>query len=61
MSFGYYDRQWVDPDDVVYTGGCWECTEFHECPCGCGWGYCSQMPGEFYDGQHETCEYGVPK
>lgn len=59
MSFGYYDKDWVDPTDPwVYVGPCRCCRRFNECACGCGWGYCDDDPGEFYDGDDaaDECE-----
>jgi hypothetical protein len=62
MSFGYYDKDWVDPDpEPEYGGTCGECERFGRCPCGCGWGVCALAPGEFLDGDEEGCESGCPR
>lgn len=57
MSFGYYDRQWVDPDDeVYYEGPCNLCRRFTECPCGCGYGFCDDDVYELFDGTQPADE-----
>lgn len=57
MSFGYYDKDWVDPPDPpIYVGPCRYCSRFVMCPCGCDYGYCDDAPGEFYDGDERANE-----
>lgn len=55
------EERWLEPpEDEWYEGACEGCKRFVTCPCGCGWGYCEQDPGELYDGAEGTCEDGVP-
>lgn len=59
MSFGYYDADWIDPPErPVYEGPCEDCGKFEACPCGCGWGVCDEVPGEFIWGADcaDACE-----
>lgn len=41
MGFGLRDEDWVEPDDepeaAVKCGGC---SDWEECPCWCGHGWC---------------------
>lgn len=61
MSFGYYDKDWVEPDpEPIYRGVCGDCRKFNECPCGCGWGWCDDDRCEFLDGGTDSCECGEP-
>lgn len=41
MSFGLYDKDWVDPDqkpEIKYE----DCEYWIPCPCGCRWGWCTE-------------------
>ena len=63
VSFGYYDRDWVDPDpEPAYRGTCAGCLFFVPCPCGCGWGFCEEdVTPQFYEGRDGDCDAGCPK
>lgn len=54
MSFGYHDSDWVNPPDEV-VGKCEDCSEFIECPCGCGVGYCRRH-NEFFNAKEECTD-----
>lgn len=58
MSFGLKDSDWVYPDEgeKPYNGPCSDCSWFVECPCGCGFGYCSRTPDEPYAGSQDADE-----
>lgn len=50
MSFGLRDADWVDPpEEPTFRAHCRDCTHFDGCPCGCGYGWCSEI-GEHVDG-----------
>lgn len=53
MSFGYYDKDWVEPDDEQPIK-CEDCDNYVACECGCGWGWCSDI-GDFVKGEWEGC------
>lgn len=52
MSFGYYDKDWVDPPDETPVK-CGNCDEWVECPCDCGLGYCKVH--DYYSGADDEC------
>lgn len=61
MSFGLRDSDWVNPPDPpAYDGTCECCARFTACPCGCGWGFCDDDPGELFYGSEGGCEEGTP-
>lgn len=50
MSFGYRDRDWIDPpEEPTFRATHSDCTHFNECPGKCGNGWCDDI-GEFVDG-----------
>lgn len=50
MSFGLRDQDWIDPpEEPIFRAHCSDCTHFDACPCGCGYGWCSEI-GEHVDG-----------
>lgn len=55
MSFGLCDKDWVDPDPVQIIQ-CYECVEWHECPCGCRFGWCEC--DKIFTFKTDECEYG---
>ena len=48
MSFGYRDKDWIEPDEPKAT--CRVCSYWKRCPCGCEWGMCNY----YYDWTEET-------
>lgn len=57
MSFGYYDKDWVDPPDPPeYRGTCGQCVRFRACPCGCGTGICATV--DEWVSEDDGCEEG---
>ena len=49
MSFGLRDQDWVDPPEEPPII-CRDCGRWTECPCVCGYGWCSS----FKEFTHET-------
>ncbi len=54
MSFGLRDEDWVEPDETESIK-CRDCEYWAECPCGCGYGWCTDSRCEFTK-EDDGCE-----